>query len=105
MSKRNDVPSRYDEIVRKSVPTLDLFRPTTPPESPGERELEARVRDALRADSRLASAAIDVLIHGSQIWLTGIVIGPGTAAYAEDIAKGIAGVTDVHNELRSPPLD
>ena len=76
-----------------------MFSMATPPTAVGPRELERRVLDALRADPRLAQTKIDVIAHGSRIWLTGTVIGAGTAAYAEDIAKRVDGVDVIHNDL------
>ncbi|MCX5741100.1 MAG: BON domain-containing protein [Proteobacteria bacterium] len=98
------VPPSYDAIVHETVPTWDLFRPTTPPTSVPERELEARVRAALHADATLTQQLkIDVLVHGSHVWLTGKAIGPGQAAYAADLARRVPGVTEVHNELAIVP--
>ncbi len=92
-------PTSYEEITRATSPALDVFQP--PPSTPslGERELVERVQWALHADPRLASTEIDVIAHGSQIWLAGTVLGPGMAAYATDVVARVAGVTEVHNEL------
>jgi osmotically-inducible protein OsmY len=57
------------------------------------------VREALRLDSRLASSPIDVHVNGSEVWLTGTLVGPGVAAYAEDVVRRVDGVTAIHNEL------
>ena len=103
VAKPQTPPKHYDEITRTTAPVIDLFRPTSPPTSIGERELESRVRLALRADSRLNESEIDVLVHGSEVRLTGRVIGPGTAAYAADVAAAVAGVTKVHNEIVAVP--
>jgi len=98
MSKR-DIPRSYDEIAHDTVPSLpvvDMHAPTTPAT---ERELEALVRERLRADVRLARAAIDVRVLGSEVWLSGAVVGSGVVAYAGDLARGVEGITEVHNEL------
>lgn len=93
------VPSSYDQITHGTVPEWRVFRPPQPPETPGERDLQARVADVLAAEPRLELAKIEVLVHGTRVWLTGHAIGPGTAAYAEDLARRVPGVTEVVNEL------
>ena len=103
MPKHGDVPTSYEEITHDTVPAFDMFGTPPPPPPVTERALEARVRAALRADPRLAQTQIDVIVHGSGVWLSGTAIGPGTVAYAADIAKEVEGVTDVHNELAVEP--
>lgn len=93
------VATTYDEIARETTPTFDMFHSPPSPTSVSSTELAASVRAAIQTDRRLAEANIDVVAHASRIWLSGEVIGPGTAAYAGDVAKKIDGVIDVHNDL------
>lgn len=98
MPKRSDVPTTYDEVVHDTMPELDLFAPAPPPPL-GNGELAARVRAALRADARLTEAKIEVRANGAHVWLSGTAIGVGTIAYAADVARAVAGVVEVYNEL------
>lgn len=98
MTKPTHIATTYEEIVHNTVPELDMFQSPSP--SPiTDGELESRVQASLRTDSTLAEAQIDVRVHDSHVWLTGTVIGPGVAAYAADVAKRVAGVVEVHNEI------
>jgi hypothetical protein len=99
MPKRDEIPKSYDEIAHDTVPAFGVFGATPAPASVAEYELEARVRAALGTDARLAQAKIDVLVRDTEVWLSGTAMGPGTIAYAADIARSIEGVTEVHNEL------
>lgn len=79
-----------------------MFAPTVPPPVTN-RELATRVSEVLRADPRLIQTRIHVRANGSRIWLSGDAIGAGTVAYAADVAKAVAGVTIVYNELAIDP--
>lgn len=98
-------PASYDEIRRATVPRVDMFRDVRAPhEHTGpERELAERVRIALASDACLDAHRIEVSAHGSRIRLSGIAPGPGSAAYAIDIAGGVDGVTAVIDDLRIDP--
>ncbi len=98
MSKDSDVATSYEEITDKTVPMFDMFGPPRPAVA-AERELEARVREAFRADPRLAQMQIDVVAHDSGVWLSGTASGPGSVAYAADVARSVDGVTEVHNAV------
>lgn len=103
MTRPRDVPTSYEEIAGKTVPELDVFRTAKPAIAVTGRELEARVRDAFRADARLSEIPIEIVVRGSEVWLTGVVIGPGLAAYANDVARHVEGVTGIHDELAVLP--
>ncbi len=93
------VASSYEQIAQQTTPEVDMFRAVAPEPSVSGRELEDKVREALRADPRLAQMQIDVIANGSRVWLTGTTIGPGTAAYAEDVVRRVEGVSVVYNDL------
>jgi hypothetical protein len=96
----------YDDIARATVPGVDWFRGVVKPpqEHTGpERELVQRVRTALDSDPRLDAHRIEVSAHGSRIRLTGVAPGPGSAAFAADVAGAVEGVSEVINELGIDP--
>lgn len=99
MPKPKDIATSYEQITDNTVPELDLYPLPSLPTLVPDSELENRVRESLRTDARLAKAPIDVRVVNSHVWLTGSAIGPGTAAYAGDVAKRVEGVIDVHNEI------
>jgi hypothetical protein len=99
MTKRSPPPATYAEIAHSTVPAWEMFRGEHESIPVLERELAERVRAAFAAEVRLAHQAIAVAARGSRIQLTGIVVGPGTSAYAEDVAKSVDGVMGVDNEL------
>lgn len=69
----------------------------------GEWHLGARVHDALERDGRLHGRRIEVAAHGSQVELHGRVRTLAERLEAEEVARGVAGVTHVNDYLRVAP--
>jgi osmotically-inducible protein OsmY len=69
----------------------------------GEWHLGARVHDALERDGRLHGRRIEVAAHGSQVELHGRVRTLAERLEAEEVARGVAGVTHVSDYLRVAP--
>jgi osmotically-inducible protein OsmY len=69
----------------------------------GEWHLGARVHEALERDGRLRGRRIHVAAHGSQVELHGRVRTLAERLEAEEVARGVTGVTDVTDFLRVGP--
>ena len=69
----------------------------------GEWHLGARVHEALERDGRLRGRRIHVAAHGSQVELHGRVRTLAERLNAEEVARGVVGVTDVTDFLRVAP--
>ena len=69
----------------------------------GEWHLGARVHEALERDGRLHGRRIEVAAHGSQVELHGRVRTLAERLEAEEVARGVAGVTHVSDYLRVAP--
>lgn len=69
----------------------------------GEWHLGARVHEALERDGRLHGRRIHVAAHGSQVELHGRVKTLAERLEAEEVARGVAGVTHVNDHLRVAP--
>lgn len=69
----------------------------------GEWHLGARVHEALERDGRLQGRRIHVAAHGSQVELHGRVRTLAERLEAEDVARGVPGVTHVADYLRVAP--
>lgn len=88
-------PKTYEDIVRATTPAWDLFRAPSGHERPPERVLEARIREALLAcDHEIAN--VDIVVHGSEVWLSGYAIGPGSASCIVGTVERVPGVSAVH---------
>lgn len=106
----------YDEIVRRTVPQMNLgFRPSAQDEreslrgpralAADERELEARVRAALRVALGADAEAITIDIVPHQVTLGGRVPTAEHARIAGDVTASLSGVEGLDNQLvvsRSP---
>ncbi len=103
MTRPRDIPTSYEDIANTTVPELDVFRATKSTTPVTGRELENRVRAAFEADPRLAQTRIELVVRGSEVWLSGVVIGPGLAAYARDVVRHVDGVTGIHDEMAVLP--
>ncbi len=101
MTKRSPPPATYAEIAHSTVPAWPMFHPRHDAAPVFERELVARVRAAFASETDLADQAIVVSSRGARIQLHGRVIGPGTAAYAVDVASAVDGVVGVDSELEA----
>jgi osmotically-inducible protein OsmY len=69
----------------------------------GEWHLGARVHEALERDGRLHGRRIEVAAHGSQVELHGRVRTLAERLEAEEVARGVVGVTHVSDYLRVAP--
>jgi osmotically-inducible protein OsmY len=64
-----------------------------------EQPLDSQISAALAQDSRTAHAVIDVACVGGQVTLAGAVRSAEEKAAAQEIAKRVAGVVTVDNDL------
>ena len=62
--------------------------------------LDARVRAALRADAATRDIDVTVVSDAGRIVLTGIVLNPDEMPAAERVARAVAGVAAVDNQLK-----
>ena len=69
-------------------------------EFPPRATLEGAVSDALASAGGVDASDVTVVASGSEITLTGTVLLEREIARAEEVARGVVGVTDVRNELR-----
>jgi hypothetical protein len=69
--------------------------------NPSDEVLADTVAAALAADRRLDGATITVAANNGRVSLTGSARTPEQAGHAENIARGIAGVTAVSGTLSS----
>ncbi|MGE0082667.1 MAG: BON domain-containing protein [Thiohalomonadaceae bacterium] len=74
---------------------------TTRAEVTDMRALEARAREALRADPLVGDQPIAVKVKKQVAVLTGSAATPWQRQHAETVVAAVAGITDVRNELRS----
>ena len=102
MTKRTTATS-YDEIVRATVPEIDVFAAAPQDVAPADSALEARIRAALAADTTLAKQTFEVFVREARARLVGRVCGSGTAGYAADVARRVPGIAGVDNELVADP--
>jgi len=75
----------------------------TPPEVeaefPPSATLEGAVSDALASAGGVDASDVTVTASGSEITLSGTVQLETEVARAEEVARSVAGVTDVRNEI------
>jgi osmotically-inducible protein OsmY len=69
----------------------------------GEWHLGARVHDAIDRDGRLHGRRIQVAAHGSRVELHGRVRSLAERLEAEEVARGVPGVSHVDDYLRVSP--
>ncbi|MHB0868125.1 MAG: BON domain-containing protein [Chloroflexota bacterium] len=67
---------------------------------PRDQEIETEIKDAFAWDGRLDAGSIRVGVCNSAVTLSGYVRTDHEKAMAGQIAEGIAGVTDVDNDLK-----
>ncbi len=68
-------------------------------EFPGRATLEAAVSDALASSGGIDASDVMVTASGSTITLSGAVLRQEEIARAEEIARGVEGVTNVRNGI------
>ncbi|KEQ07682.1 BON domain-containing protein [Pseudorhizobium pelagicum] len=73
--------------------------PVVEQEFPPEAQLEGAVADALGSVGGVDATGIKVVAEGTTIVLLGSVMYESEVARAEEVARSIAGVTDVRNEV------
>lgn len=80
----------------------------TPPEVeaefPPSATLEGAVSDALASAGGIDASDVTVTASGSTITLAGTVLQESELARAEEVARSVAGVTAVRNEMRAKGL-
>lgn len=122
-ARSGETPKSYDEILRSTVVDPDMsFRPSRDEEELSqhrfgevtehrphrltvhERDLRARVYDALAADGALDLSGVELDVDRRQIILMGTVPGPSTKVRLAELASAVPGVDRVDNQLvvRSP---
>ena len=102
---------RYVEVApAPSMMAEPVYAVTAPPTpdaihsgaaNASDEVLADTVAAALAADSRLDGATITVAANNGRVSLTGSARSPEQAGHAENIARGIAGVTAVSGTLSS----
>ncbi len=79
----------------------------TPPqvetEFPPRSELEGAVSDALASAGGIDATDVTVTASGTEISLAGSVLRLEEVARAEEIARSVRGVTNVHNSIHCGP--
>ncbi|CCF20617.1 Transport-associated [Pseudorhizobium banfieldiae] len=75
--------------------------PTVENEFPPAAALESAVSDALAAAGGIDATGVHVVAEGSTIMLTGSVMSEAEVARAEQIARSVAGVSNVRNDIKS----
>ncbi|MCA9675081.1 MAG: BON domain-containing protein [Kofleriaceae bacterium] len=103
MTKSKAPAKSYEEITRQEIPSFEFFEQGPAPAKVSDLDLIRAVRAALAADPRLAGLSIGVAVDRARVTLTGAAIGPGTAAYAGDVARAVAGVAAVDNQIAITP--
>lgn len=73
--------------------------PVVEKEFPAEARLEGAVSDALAAVGGIDATGIRVVAEGSTIILSGQVMFESEVQRAEEVARSIAGVSEVRNEV------
>ena len=69
------------------------------PKADADKELAARVKKALEADSRIRAQGVDVTASNGVVRLWGTVASPAEQKLARDIAASVPGVTSVESKL------
>jgi hyperosmotically inducible protein len=64
-----------------------------------DQTIQTKLKAALLADTRVPGTKIDTQVVNGVATLTGIVDNDAQKAAAEEVARGIEGVTEVRNEL------
>lgn len=75
-------------------------KPEIETEFPPRATLEGAVSDALASAGGVDASDVTVTATGSEITLAGMVQLREEAHRAEEVARGVAGVMDVRNEIR-----
>ncbi len=99
MSQPSHTSSTYEEIAYMAVPSSELFHPERAASTPFEHELATAVRASLAAEARLRREPIEISVHGNCVRLTGRVASWDARVLAERLARHVAGVVSVENEL------
>lgn len=73
--------------------------PETEIDDPPHAILEGAVSDALASSGGIDASDVRVTAHGGEITLLGVVQVPEEVDRAEEVARNVAGVTSVRNEI------
>lgn len=65
-----------------------------------DERIREDVCEALTYDAHVDASDIEVSVKDGEVTLIGTVSGRGEKRLAEDVAEGVRGVSDVHNQLR-----
>lgn len=74
-------------------------------EFPARATLESAVSDALASSGGIDASDVTVTANGSTITLAGAVLRLEEVTRAEEVARGVEGVTKVRNEIAATGLD
>jgi osmotically-inducible protein OsmY len=76
---------------------------TPPPESPQQRQADTEIADrvyaALESDRMHLYIGLDVRVHAGVAYITALTFDPSVRDQATEIARKVAGVTKVVNEI------
>jgi osmotically-inducible protein OsmY len=75
--------------------------PEVETEFPPAAKLEGAVSDALASAGGIDATDVSVTASGSVITLSGSVLQTAEVARAEEVARGVAGVSEVRNLLKA----
>lgn len=96
---RVSIESCIDQVI--ALARRPEFQPT--PESLAHLRnltLQARIQAALRAHDSEAEIEVTPEVDGGRVILRGVVVNDEERDLAQEITRGVPGVTAVHNELR-----
>jgi osmotically-inducible protein OsmY len=80
---------------------LSVERPTE--SAAGDREIAENIGRLLRSHVDIGSENIEITIEGGRVALKGVVSAYWKKVVAEDLAAGVAGVTDIDNRISVVP--
>ena len=95
----DEISSWFGDEVANMRLEDDALNDAGGPEAAADEQLRLSVRDALLASPDLNGSAIDVEAANGEVRLTGAVLTDPEVYLAEECARGVAGVTHVHNDL------
>ena len=81
--------------------TFHEQEPTVELENPPQAALETLVAEALGVAGGIDATGISVTVTGSTVTLQGTVLRPGEVIRAEEVARSVYGVEQVHNHIRA----
>ena len=70
-----------------------------------DERIRANVRERLARHEQIDPSNIEVKVSSRKVTLSGSVPNHQTERMAEEVAKGVSGVSEVRNQLRLTPAD